>query len=53
MSRKEIEELIEKIETQQFLLKMKDYWSGDDFARDREYSHDLKELRAKLKEVEV
>ena len=51
MSRKDIEELIEKIETQQFLLKMKDRWDSDDFARDREYSYDLKELRSKLEEV--
>ena len=50
MTRKEINERIEQIERRQFYLMMKDFWNAKDFELDRQYTRELKELKAKLNE---
>lgn len=44
----EIKELIRKIEMDEFLLQMKDFWNSSDFARSRENTRKIRELKAKL-----
>ena len=47
-----IEEKIKEIKYQQFILQMKDYWSGDDYEQDRKWAREIKELEKQLKEIE-
>lgn len=44
----EIKELIRKIEMDEFLLQMKDFWNSSDYARSRENTRKIRELKAKL-----
>lgn len=43
---------IKTIKYKQFILQMKDHWSGDDYEQDRKWSREIKELEKQLKEVE-
>lgn len=47
-----IEKKIKEIKYQQFILQMKDYWSGDDYEQDRKWSREIKELEKELKDIE-
>ena len=49
MTREEIMEKIDSLETEQFYLKMKDYWTSNDFEHDRELYHQIRELKKALK----
>ena len=52
-NRESIEKQIKTIKYQQFILQMKDHWSSEDFAQDREWSNKIRELEKQLKELEV
>lgn len=51
MTRKQIEEQIEKLEERKFYLNMKDRWSKEDYTRNNDINQQLKALRESLKNV--
>ena len=48
MAREEIIKKIDNLETERFYLKMKDYWSSNDFEHDRELYYQIRELKKAL-----
>ena len=52
MNKESIENQIEVLKYQQFILQMKDHWSNEDFNQDREWVRQIRELEKQLKEVE-
>ena len=48
MTREEIMKRIDELETEQFYLKMKDYWASNDFEHDRELYYQIRELKKAL-----
>ena len=51
MTRKQIEEQIEKLEERKFYLNMKDRWIREDYKRNDEINEALKEWKEALKNV--
>ena len=49
MTKQEIEEKIEELENQSFLLDMKDNWTPNDFSKSSHYAIRIKELQNELK----
>lgn len=52
MDKTMIEKKIKEIKYQQFILQMKDHWSGDDYEQDRKWSREIKELEKELEDIE-
>ena len=50
MSKEEIEAKIKQYQSDQFLLMMKDTWTGEDFAQDIWYDNQIKKLNKELEE---
>ena len=48
MTREEMIKKIDELETEQFYLKMKDYWTSNDFEHDRELYYRIRELKKAL-----
>ena len=48
MAREEIMKRIDELETERFYLKMKDYWSSNDFEHDRKMYYQIRELEKAL-----
>lgn len=51
MTRKQIEEQIEKLENRKFYLNMKDRWNREDYKRNDDLNKQLRELKEELKNV--
>ena len=49
MTKREIEERIEKLEDSRFYLSMKDFWDRRDYQRDNELCNEIRKLREELK----
>lgn len=52
MTRQEIEAKIEELETREFYLKMKDFWSRSDFDYNDKLHREIRELKEQLKGIE-
>lgn len=52
MKREEIVRRIEELENRIFILAMKDMWSQDDFATDRKWHNEKRELEQQLEETD-
>lgn len=52
MTKKEILEKLEKLETEKFYLDMKDHWEGSDYLRAASLTTEIHTLKKKLKEME-
>ena len=50
MTKYEINKMIDKKETERFLLAMKDRWNGNDYDKDRQLVNEIKALRLQLGE---
>ena len=48
MTKQEIEAKIKQLESDQFLLNMKDGWDGNDFSKDAWYTSNIEMLKQKL-----
>ena len=42
------QEELEKLETEEFMLKMKDHWSNEDFEYDRQLYNKIKQLKEEI-----
>lgn len=51
MTRKQIEEQIEKLENRKFYLNMKNRWNREDYKRNDDLNKQLRELKEELKNV--
>lgn len=51
MTKVEMEQRLEKLEDERFLLEMKDRWSAKDFDTDRMYGREIRELKKKIAEM--
>lgn len=51
MTRKEIENRIEKLETERFYLAMKDRWNDRDRELDRKYWIEILDLKKELEKI--
>ena len=50
MTKQEIEEKIEELENQSFLLDMKDHWTPNDFAKSSHLFNQILELKKRFKD---
>lgn len=53
MTKQDIEAIIKQYQNDQFLLMMKDTWSGEDFAQDAWYSNRIDTLCRELESLEA
>lgn len=51
MTREQIEQRINDLEREEFLLSMKDHWTREDWETDRQRTAELRELNARLMEM--
>ena len=48
MTRKELEQRLNKLLDNKFYLAMKDHWNAEDYRRDCEYDREIAKIRKKL-----